>query len=123
MPPKRSLRRPPAPPAGHRADTYVVANNIYETATRRLVASWRDGAHRFTQRGRELFEGRTVFVLEVPALQYAESRNYVDERAEMYYPVSEETMPGLEAAWMRLTRGGGRGACLLYTSPSPRDRG
>ena len=46
----------------------------------------------------------------MPALQYAGGRNWVDERAEMYYPVSEETMPGLEAAWMRLTRGGGWGA-------------
>ena len=52
-----------------------------------------------------MFEGRTVFVLEVPALQYAGGRNWVDERSEMYYPVSEETLPGLEAAWMRLTRG------------------
>ena len=115
MPPKRSLRRPPAPPVGHGANTYVVANRIYETATRRLVASWRDGAHRFTERGRELFQGRTVFVLEVPSLQYAGRRNWVDETTPMYYPVSEETMPGLEAAWQRLTRGPGRRGDRIIT--------
>ena len=115
MPPKRSLRRPPAPPVGHGADTYVVGNRIYETATRRLVASWREGAHRFTERGRELFQGRTVFVLEVPSLQYAGRRNWVDDRSFMYYPVSKETMPGLEAAWQWLTQGPGKGSDRIIT--------
>ena len=102
--------RAPAPPTGHQAATYVVGNNIWETRSRQLLASWRDGAHVFTDRGREVFQGRRIFVLEVPALQYAGGRNWVDERTPLYYPVSEETMPGLEAAWMRLARGPGRGA-------------
>ena len=109
MPPKRSLRRPPAPPRGHAADTYTVGNRIYETASRRLVAGWRDGAHRFTELGRRLFRGRTVFVLEIPTLQVSTDRQWVDTQKEMYYPVTEETLPGVEERWRTLTRGPGTG--------------
>ena len=66
-----------------------------------------------------MFQGRTVFVLEVPSLQYAGRRNWVDDSTPMYYPVSEETMPGLEAAWQRLTqpsgKGNGRGSDRVIT--------
>ena len=110
MPPKRSLRRPPAPPSGHTANTYTVGNNIYETASRRLVAGWRDGQHRFTELGRRLFRGRTVFVLEIPALQVSTSRQWADVSKEMYYPITEETLPGVEEGWRTLTRGPGDGA-------------
>ena len=115
MPPKRSLRRPPAPPRGHAADTYTVGNRIYETASRRLVAGWRDGAHRFTELGRRLFRGRTVFVLEIPTLQVSTDRQWVDTQKEMYYPVTEETLPGVEERWSTLTSEPGTGAYRQIT--------
>ena len=72
--------------------------------------AWNDGAHRFTELGRRLFRGRTAFVLEIPTLQVSTDRQWVDTQKEMYYPVTEETLPGVEERWRTLTRGSGSGA-------------
>ena len=102
MAPKRSLKRPPPPPTpNHPYSTYTVANKIYSTRTRELVASYKDVVHHFNEEGRRLFRGRTVFVLQVPSLQVSTSRNWTSTQ-EMYFPISGETMPGLEERWNEL---------------------
>ena len=51
-----------------------------------------------------------MFVLEIPALQVSTTRLWVDVSKEMYYPITEETLSGVEEKWRTLTRGPGTGA-------------